>query len=55
MGEKVGTVIMSIFSFVFGFAFAFAWGWLYTLIEIAAIPFLMAVTGLFFVALTAGI
>ena len=54
MGEKIGTIVMSTFAFVFGFAFAFYWGWLYTLLEIAAMPFIMAVSALMFGALAAG-
>ena len=55
LGEKLGTVEMSLFAFLFGFAFAFYWGWKYTLIELAAMPAIMAVSGLMFGALASGL
>ena len=55
MGEKIGMIVMSTASFFFGFAFAFYWGWLFTLIELAAMPAIMAVVGFMFAALAQGV
>lgn len=38
LGEKVGTIIMSVGNFIFGFVVGFYWGWLYTLILMAVVP-----------------
>jgi ABC-type multidrug transport system fused ATPase/permease subunit len=43
IGEKPGTILMSGFGFIFGFIFAFYWGWVFTLILLAAFPFLVIV------------
>ena len=55
LGEKPGQILMSVFGFLFGFTFAFYWGWVFTLILLAAFPFLVIVGMAMGIALAGGV
>lgn len=40
IGEKVGSIVMNVGSFLFGFIFSFYWGVTFTLILLGLLPFM---------------
>lgn len=55
VGEKVGSIVMNVGSFLFGFVFAFYWGITFTLILLGLLPFMGIAGGLLGVTLGSGL
>jgi len=55
IGDKVGSIVMNVGSFMFGFVFAFYWGVTFTLILLALLPFMGAAGALMGVSMGSGL
>lgn len=54
-GNKVGSALMAVTSFVFGIAFSFYWGWLMNVILLAFVPVIVFLGILMAAAMQSGL